>query len=303
MRPTVHRGRAKVSSRIGDAPCEVSGRDGKSMPMLRGAATRPSHWSNLLGMAPKIYHLHPVVAGRLTEWPRHFARCRGMGCDIVLLAPPFRPGASGDIFLTADHDTLHPALGWDGDADSGLRRAARLAAEHGLRLWLDLAVDRVAIDAGIRDRESEWFSSGDCGAPPSPWRPPYRLDAAYARLEHTDVAEAFGEWWLQRLRRWSEAGVAGFRCLEPDHVPVGFWRRLIGAAPGCRFLAWTPGANRAALPQLEAVGFHHSCTSLAWWDGRAEWLVEEMAALRRVAPPIASPEPSFAERRADRSPA
>jgi starch synthase (maltosyl-transferring) len=249
-------------------------------------------------MAPKIYHLHPVVAGRLADWPRHFARCRSMGCDVVLLAPPFRPGASGDIFLTADHDALHPALDWDGDADAGLSHAADMAAKAGLRLWLDLAVDRVAIDAGIRDRESEWFGAGGCGAPPSPWRSSYRLDAAYAQLERTDVADAFGEWWLERLRRWREAGIAGFRSLEPDRVPAGLWRRLIGAAPDCRFLAWTPGINRAALPQLEGIGFHHSCSSVAWWDGRGEWLVQEMAALRRIAPPIASPEPSFTERRA-----
>ena len=252
-------------------------------------------------MVPKIYHLHPVVAGRLTEWPQHFSRCRDMGCDTVLLAPPFRPGASGDIFLTADHDRLHPALDWDGDAASGLRRAADMAAIHGLRLWLDLAVDRVAIDAGIRDRESQWFSVGGVSAPASPWRPPYRLDAAYARLERTEVAESFGDWWLERLRRWREAGVGGFRCLEPDRVPAGLWRRLIGAAPGCRFLAWTPGVERAALPKLEGIGFHHSCSSLAWWDGRADWLVEEMAVLRRIAPPIASPEPAFTERRAERA--
>ncbi len=65
-----------------------------------------------------------------------------------------------------------------------------------------------------------------------------------------------------------------------------------------RFLAWTPGVERAALPRLEGIGFDHVCSSLAWWDGRANWLVEEIEVLRRIAPVIASPEPSFFERRA-----
>src|SRR5437763_1083643 len=126
-------------------------------------------------MAPKIYHLHPLVAGPLSQWSAHFARCRAMGFDTVCVAPPFAPGASGDIFITADAE-----------------------------------------------------------------------------------------------------------------------------APETRFLAWTPGVERAALSRLEGVGFDHVCCSLAWWDGRSSWLVEEVETLRRIAPVIASPEPSFFERRAAR---
>src|SRR6476659_3117476 len=114
-------------------------------------------------MAPKIYHLHPLVAGDLSDWPVHFARCRTMGFDTVLVAPPFVPGGSGDIFVTADHEALHPALGWTGSADAGIARITRTAAEHGLRVWLDVSIDQVAIDATIRRREERWFAPGGCG--------------------------------------------------------------------------------------------------------------------------------------------
>ena len=109
-------------------------------------------------------------------------------------------------------------------------------------------------------------------------------------------------WWLDRLARLVAAGIAGFRCLDPDHAPASLWRRIIGGLKPerCRFLAWTPGVERAALPRLEGVGFDHVCSSLAWWDGRANWLVEEVEMLRRIAPVMASPEASFAERRAAR---
>ena len=255
-------------------------------------------------MAPKIYHLHPLVAGRLSEWPGHFARCGAMGFDTVCVAPPFVPGAGGDIFITGDHESLHPALGWQGSADDGIARITHAASAQGLRIWLDLAIDRVAIDAVIRQREAQWFSTGGCGALPNPRRTPYRLDVAYARLEQTEIAEAMTAWWLDRLVRLVRAGVAGFRCLEPDRVPPPLWRQIIGAirtqAPQCRFLAWTPDVERPALPRLEGVGFDYVCSSLAWWDGRGSWFVDEAEALRRIAPAIASPEPSFLDRRAAR---
>jgi starch synthase (maltosyl-transferring) len=109
-------------------------------------------------------------------------------------------------------------------------------------------------------------------------------------------------WWLDRLARLVRAGIAGFRCLDPDHAPASLWRRIIaGLKPErCRFLAWTPGVERSALPRLEGAGFDHVCSSLAWWDGRANWLVEEVRLLRRIGPVMASPEASFAERRAAR---
>jgi len=223
-----------------------------------------------------------------------------MGFDTICIAPPFAPGASGDIFITADHEVLHPALGWSGAADDGIAHIVSQAAEHGLRIWLDLSIDQVAVDAGIRRREEAWFTSGDCGAPLSPLRGVRRLDVAYARLQQTDVAEAMAAWWLDRLTRLVQAGVSGFRCLDPERAPAGFWRRILGALKSCHFLAWTPGVGRSALPKLETLGFDHTCASVAWWDGRASWFVEEYELLRRIAPPLASPEPSFFDRRAAR---
>src|SRR5579872_4141634 len=257
-------------------------------------------------MAPKIYHLHPLVAGPLSEWPQHFARCREMGFDTVCVAPPFAPGASGDIFITADHAKLHPALGWTGKADAGIANAAREAGRHGLKLWLDLVIDRVAPDAIVRQQEEQWFAAGGCGALPNPTRAPYRLDVAYARLERADVADAMTAWWLKRLGQLTRAGVSGFRCLEPHHVPAAIWRQLIdklhNGTQSCRFLAWTPGIDRTALARLNGINFDYVCSSLAWWDGRAGWLVEEVERLRRIAPMIASPEPSFFDRLAMRLP-
>ncbi|HSU05494.1 MAG TPA: DUF3416 domain-containing protein, partial [Acetobacteraceae bacterium] len=211
-------------------------------------------------MTPKIYHVHPLVAGPLAEWPRHLARCRAMGFDSVASAPLFAPGAAGDIFLTADHERLHPALGWDGPADGGIAQLAETCAQHGLRLILDLVADRVAVDAAIRERQPAWFEAHETGAePPDPRRKPRSREAAEARFDTRDPADRLAEWWAERVSRLARAGAAGFRCLNPQHVPGNVWRQIIGTArdaiADCLFIAWTPGVPREAIGSLAGLGF------------------------------------------------
>ena len=165
-------------------------------------------------MAPKIYHLHPLVAGPLTEWPGHFAHCRDLGFDAVCLAPPFAPGDGGDIFATSEHEALHPALGSRDSADDALARAAESAAGHGLALLLDVAIDRVAANAALRCL-GDWFGDADSPDPRRPCPP----GLVYARFDRAEVAEHLTSWWIDRLVRLAQAGLAGFRCLEPDSVP------------------------------------------------------------------------------------
>ncbi|HUN41193.1 MAG TPA: maltotransferase domain-containing protein [Acetobacteraceae bacterium] len=257
-------------------------------------------------MAAKIYHVHPLVAGRLTAWPDLLARVRAMGFDYVCLAPPFAPDPGGDIYVTADHEALHPALGWEGDADSGVDHIAGLTAQQGLRLMLDLVLYQVAADATVRQRAPQWFSTGFCGGAPDPRRAPARPDAAAPRFGATDTADALTDWWAERLSRLIRAGVAGFRAVEQDRVPAAVWRRLIErlrpAAPETLMLAWTPGTDRGAIARLAGTGFDLVASSVAWWDGRSPWLMEEMETLRLVAPAIGSPEPSIFDRLAARLP-
>ena len=104
-------------------------------------------------------------------------------------------------------------------------------------------------------------------------------------------------------RRLIRAGVAGFRCLTLDLVPASFWRRLIDAPCSRTRCSWPgrPGVDRRCT-DLAGVGFDLTCSSAGWWDGRASWFLDEQAALRDVAPALASPEPSFLDRLAQRLP-
>jgi starch synthase (maltosyl-transferring) len=253
------------------------------------------------GRAPaNIYHLHPLAAGPLEAWSTVFARIGGMGFSHVCLAPPFEPGASGDIFIPATFDRLHPALHFSGSAEQGIELAAKLASRAGLRLMLDIAPGQIAIDAPLRQHHPDWFMPAGHGQLADPRQPPHRIDVAVPRFSQTTIADAVAEWWIERLTRLTRVGVAGFRCLTLDLVPAAFWRRLTAAFPDTLFLAWTPGAAR--LRDFAGVGFDLTCSSAGWWDGRASWFLDEQAALRDVAPALASPEPSFLDRLAHRLP-
>jgi len=257
-------------------------------------------------MTPKIYHLHPLVAGEWSGWAAQFARVGDMGFNHVCTAPPFLPGETGDIFSTADHEQLHPALGFDGDADTGLAALSRAAEGCGLRLMCDVSLDEIAADAPIRRREPAWFGAASEDELLDPRRPPIRLGATRAHFDN-GAADALTEWWCDRLRRLLRAGVGGFRFLNPQRVPGRTWQCIVAelrqVAPDCLLLAWTPGEDRRALASLAGAGFDRVCASTAWWDGRASWLLEELRDLSDIAPALASPEPSFSDRLAAHLPA
>lgn len=251
---------------------------------------------------PRILALHPLLIGAEPRWDAAFAHAAALGFDTALIAPPFLPGADGSLFRTADHDRIHPALGWQGDADALLAALAMRARRHGLALHLDLVADRVAAGGTLGARPGWFAPAADAEAPPDPRRAPPEPGTLQARWQDSVVSEALGAWWLERLRRWSQAGVAGLRCLAPSHVPGTAWRRWTDALPTLRFLAWTPGLSPAECAALRGLGFAGVFDSLAWWQPGDDWLVPEHDALADIAPVIATLEAPFATRFAARFP-
>src|SRR5947209_19996919 len=114
------------------------------MNLVRSGTPSPALSSGARRLPVSIYHLHPLVAGPLEAWPATLERVAAMGFTHVCLAPPFEPGSSGDIFIPASFERLHPALGFDGSAQDGLALAAKLASRAGLRLMIDIAPGQVS---------------------------------------------------------------------------------------------------------------------------------------------------------------
>lgn len=242
-----------------------------------------------------------MVAGPLTEWEQAFARIAAMGFGHVCLAPPFEPGASGDIFVHSTFDRLHPALGFAGPADSGIAMIADLARRQGLLLMLDIAPGQIAAGSPLRTRKPDWFRD-HAGRAADPRQAPQRLDIAVPLFDRAEQAEAVADWWSERLSAWTEAGVAGFRCLTLGTVPREFWLRLRRELPDSLWLAWTPDLTDEQVRRLDEATFDFTCGLLTGVDRVGAEFIERQADLGRIGTALVSPEASFLDRLATHLP-
>jgi starch synthase (maltosyl-transferring) len=251
-------------------------------------------------LAPRIYYFDPILAGPHRSWAVHLSRCRELGFSHLLSAPLFDPGQSGDLFLSSDHERLNPGIAPATGVDSFVTEFARACQDHDLNLLLDVVVGRVAIDSAIARLKPEWFRRDSTGTWVDPRDPRRHGNAALARFDEPTIGKQIAAWWIERLVRLARAGVAGFRCEDPGALPPNQWRSLINAVrqsvPDCQFLAWTPGLAWQTIAALADVGFDAAFSSVAWWDGRADWLVAEHELLRGFGAVIGSPEAPFAQR-------
>jgi starch synthase (maltosyl-transferring) len=251
----------------------------------------------------RIYYMHPLLAGGVREWGKELDRCAAMGFDQVLVAPLLAPGRGGDLFLTSDPQRANPALGWSGDAVSALAHAASLCRERGLRLLVDLVVDRVAEDSPLCIAHPALFAAADARTALDPRGPRGAWGAVAARWDEPEAAAAL---WAGLVAEWAAAGVAGVRIASLGAVPPAGLRALIGrvraTAPDFRLLGWTPGLAAPAVQALRGAGLDGVFSSLPWWNFRDGWLWDEAAQLHGIAATIAAPEAPFGPRLAARWP-
>jgi starch synthase (maltosyl-transferring) len=60
--------------------------------------------------APRIYNLHPLLAGPISSWIGHLDRIESMNFDWVFVNSFHYPGFSGSIYAVKDPKRLHPIL-------------------------------------------------------------------------------------------------------------------------------------------------------------------------------------------------
>ena len=112
---------------------------------LKSAEAIPSVGETRVSCAPRIYYLHPQNVGGKPDMARHIALAAGLGFDHVCLGPIFEPGR-GDPFLISDLDRADPRLGIAGSPEDVVREIAALCRGQGLRLFIDIVLDRLAAD-------------------------------------------------------------------------------------------------------------------------------------------------------------
>jgi starch synthase (maltosyl-transferring) len=172
-----------------------------------------------------------------------------------------------------------------------LAPVADVCRTHHLTLLLDLDLSRFDAGHPLVRQYPEAFAvrrRGTATLPIDPRTPAQAIGEARPRLFDPDVAAILHAWAGERITAQIAAGVGGYRVLGLDAGPPSFWRGLIQDArrhlPSAVFIGSLAGAPRSVGLGLGECGFDSLTSSLAWWDGRARWLVEEYEALRAIAP-------------------
>ena len=234
---------------------------------------------------PRIRYVDPLGLEGADAFARAMAHAAELGFDSVMVPPPWQPSVTGDRYAPASLERLHPALCGGGALD-WLSGYARLARQHGLLPMVDVDLATLAAEF---DGDAGPFALPEAGDPLDP-----RRGAALPIRSARDLG-ALGAWWGTHATSWAAAGIGGLRLLGLGKA-AGAVATLRLAVPGMRLVAWTPGLRRDALPAL--AGVDHFVSSLAWWDGKADWFWDELAALQEIAPVLACPEAPFGMRAA-----
>ncbi|WP_184328032.1 maltotransferase domain-containing protein [Rhizobium sp. BK529] len=239
--------------------------------------------STAFSRSPRIYYVNPLLLSGRDRWVEMFDHSASLGFDTVLSAPPFQRTAES-LFSPLEYGSLDPALSLSGNAEEALAMLVREAEDRGIKLMLDLA-----ISAGAERNDQRLASLDPRRSPLIPFRDP----SASASPGLTDA-------WQKRLSGFAAAGIAGYRLVGLDVLDIAEWRQLIAAAraanPSTVFLAYTPGTDFALRKSLGDCGLDATFTSLAWWDLRESWILDEYRLQRLLGPQIAFPEPPFGKR-------
>ena len=183
---------------------------------LKSAEAIPSVGETRVSCAPRIYYLHPQNVGGKPDIARHITLgCRDWASTISASVPSSSPGG-GDPFLISDLDRADPRLGIAGSPENAVREIAALCRGQGLRLFLDIVLDRLAADGQSMRQADGLYECHHPGVAVDPREDRAALNAATLRPGATGQLVA---WWADRLVRLVQAGASGFRLVGLDPVP------------------------------------------------------------------------------------
>ncbi|MBW9117390.1 alpha-1,4-glucan--maltose-1-phosphate maltosyltransferase [Rhizobium cauense] len=231
---------------------------------------------------PMIYYVNPLLLSGRDRWLEIFDHAALLGFDTVLSAPLFKRTADS-LFSEVVYDELDPALALPGDAEDALAMLAGEADRRGINFMVDLAI-----------------SAGVDGNTASPGLDPRRSPVSPRRNANFSSAPVEIEDWQARLASYASIGIAGYRAVGLDSLSTTVWQQLIASSkaidPAIRFFAYTPGTDFVLRNALVGCGFDATFSSLAWWDLREGWLLDEHRLQRLIGPQIAFPEAPFGRR-------
>ena len=210
-------------------------------------------------------------------------RTNRKGRNNTLTPGPDDPGSPYAIGAPeGGHDAIHPELG---DFDS-LERLRLAAAEHGLELALDFAIQASPDHPWLKEHP-EWFDWRPDGSIRYAENPPKK----YEDIVNVDFFKegAKPSLWVtlrDTLLFWVEKGIKLFRIDNPHTKPFPFWEWCISDIrrehPDVVFLAEAFTRPKVTY-RLAKVGYSQSYTYFTWRNTKQE-LTEYLTELSTTAP-------------------
>ncbi len=210
-------------------------------------------------------------------------RINRKGRNNTLTAGPDDPGSPYAIGAAeGGHSAIHPELG---DFES-FRRLVAAAADHGLELALDIAIQASPDHPWLKDHP-DWFN----------WRPDGTIRYAenppkkYEDIVNVDffAPGAMPSLWIElrdMMMLWVEQGVKLFRVDNPHTKPFPFWEWAIAdirrTHPDVVFLS-EAFTKPKVMYKLAKIGFSQSYTYFTWRNTKYE-LTEYLSELANTAP-------------------
>ncbi len=222
-------------------------------------------------------------------WKSLCEQVHGLGFETLVVPPLWTGGERRDGAV--DDPDLHRFPGFEKDTVEALiADLAQISDRYGLALMMDLVLDRAVATGAQANAHGDWYVSLTQSSL-DPREVIAESGAVLLRHHGASQADNFIKTWGGRMARWVQAGLAGFRCRNPQALTARDWASLREqtqqARPSAVFFAWTPGLNPGQLQALRPAGFDAVFSSLPWWDYRSAWLVQEHARLSDVAPVLA----------------
>jgi starch synthase (maltosyl-transferring) len=230
----------------------------------------PRSWKGLAGVEKRIPQFAELGFDVIYLPPIHpIGETNRKGRDNALVAGPKDPGspwAIGDE--SGGHDAVHADLGTIDD----LRSLTATAAEHGIDICLDFAIQTSADHPWLK-QHPEWFHRRPDGTLKYAENPPKRYQDIYNVNWESPDWKGLWNALLKVVIQWVDCGVKVFRVDNPHTKPFAFWAWLIEQVHAhdrdVVFLA-EAFTRRAVMRHLGKIGFSQSYTYFTWKNARWE---------------------------------
>ncbi|KQS76632.1 alpha-amylase [Rhizobium sp. Leaf384] len=236
-----------------------------------GDANRHGTFDDVIGRLPAIRDMGFDV---LYFPPIHpIGTTNRKGRNNTLTPGPNDPGSPYAIGSPeGGHDAIHPELGTFED----FRRLVSAAADHGLEIALDLAIQASPDHPWLKGHPG-WFDWRPDGTIRYAENPPKKYeDIVNVDFYAKDAVPALWETLRDVVQVWVDQGVKLFRVDNPHTKPFPFWEWMIadirGRHPDVVFLS-EAFTKPKVMYRLAKVGFSQSYTYFTWRN--AKWELEE----------------------------